>query len=143
MRRYIRHPSDIPIEYRQVEAVEREQPRLTNVSLGGFAFTSRSPIPLDTRLRVRIPFVNPPFEALCRVVWCRLEGDGNYEVGLAFEAEEDAYRVRMVEQVCHIEHYKREVLAREGRELSGEEAAMEWIRKYAKDFPELRQAGRH
>jgi hypothetical protein len=41
----------------------------------------------------------------------------------------------MVEQVCHIEQYKADVLKKEGRELTGEEAAKEWILKYAKDFP--------
>ena len=43
--------------------------------------------------------------------------------------------MRMVEQVCHIEHWKKEIREKEGRELTGEQAAMEWIKKYAKDFP--------
>jgi hypothetical protein len=42
----------------------------------------------------------------------------------------------MVEQICHIEHYKREVAEREGRELSGQQAAKEWIAKYAASFPQ-------
>ena len=41
----------------------------------------------------------------------------------------------MVEQICHIEHYKSEVLAREGRHLDGEQAAREWIQKFAHGFP--------
>lgn len=43
----------------------------------------------------------------------------------------------MVEQLCHIEHYKAEVLAREGRQLDGEQAAREWIRKFAHGFPAI------
>jgi hypothetical protein len=43
----------------------------------------------------------------------------------------------MVEQVCHIEHYKNEVKRREGREISGEQAANEWIAKFAGNFPKL------
>ena len=43
----------------------------------------------------------------------------------------------MIEQVCHIEHYRKEVMLREGRELSAQEAAREWISKYAGDFPAL------
>jgi hypothetical protein len=41
----------------------------------------------------------------------------------------------MIEQICHIEHYRKEVKLAEGRELSSEEAADEWIKRYAGDFP--------
>ncbi len=40
----------------------------------------------------------------------------------------------MVEQVCHIEE-KKLVSLTGGRALSTKEAAAEWIRKYAPDFP--------
>jgi hypothetical protein len=42
----------------------------------------------------------------------------------------------MVEQVCHIEEYRRTVQRLEGRELSAEEAAFEWIHRFAAQFPE-------
>jgi len=41
----------------------------------------------------------------------------------------------MIEQICHIDHYRKEVLEREGRQLSSAEAAMEWVTKFAQDFP--------
>jgi hypothetical protein len=37
----------------------------------------------------------------------------------------------MVEQVCHIEHYRKEVMVCEGRQLTSEDAAKEWVAKYA------------
>jgi hypothetical protein len=43
-----------------------------------------------------------------------------------------------VEQICHIEQYKADVLLSEGRRLNGEQAALEWIEKFARDFPQLR-----
>ncbi|MBL8423886.1 MAG: hypothetical protein JNK06_10380 [Candidatus Accumulibacter phosphatis] len=43
----------------------------------------------------------------------------------------------MVEQVCQIEHYRREVRRRERRELDAEAAAQEWIARYADQFPSL------
>ena len=43
--------------------------------------------------------------------------------------------LRMVEQICHIEHYRNELLQTEGREISSEVAAKEWIEKYAHTFP--------
>ena len=45
------------------------------------------------------------------------------------------FRARMVEQVCHIEQYRHEILKNEGRKLSSEAAALEWIQKYAPLFP--------
>lgn len=67
------------------------------------------------------------------VVWCR-EHEG-YEVGVRFDETTHGFSLRMVEQLCHIKHYQREVRATEGRELSNEEAALEWIEKYARVFP--------
>jgi hypothetical protein len=136
MRSYIRHPSDIPIEFRQEPVAARETHRLYDVSCGGLSFTAETPIEPESVIRVRIGCVEPAFEVRCRVSWCRRQQD-QYLIGVEFLHRQDEYRARMVEQICHIEHYKREVLAREGRVLTGEQAAREWIRKYAKDFPAL------
>jgi hypothetical protein len=42
----------------------------------------------------------------------------------------------MVQQVCSIENYRKEQREREGRRLSTQEAAVEWIEKYAGRFPD-------
>ncbi len=68
------------------------------------------------------------------VVWCRKQ-DGHFEVGMRFGDDRTAFRVRMVEQVCRIEQYRKNALEQEGRVLSAEEAAHEWVARYAKDFP--------
>ncbi len=141
MRKYIRHPSNIPIECfgvgeDDVQPVDEasDSSYLNDIGHGGLSFRSRIELQPRTNIRVRIAHVQPSFEAKARVVWCRFE-DGAYLVGVAFINDSDLYRVRMVEQVCHIEHYRTEILATEGRELSGEEAAQEWITKYAELFP--------
>ena len=136
MRSYIRHPSDIPIEFRPEPVAASETHRLCDVSCGGLSFTSETPIEPESLVTVRIACVEPAFEVRCRVGWCRRQ-QGQYLIGVEFLHRQDEFRARMVEQICHIEHYKREVLEREGRVLTGEQAAREWIRKYAKDFPEL------
>jgi hypothetical protein len=41
----------------------------------------------------------------------------------------------MIEQICYIEEYKKDVLESEGRILTGREAAIEWIAKHADSFP--------
>lgn len=138
MRAYIRHPADVPIEF--VPASERnvsEEKAITqDVSLGGLSFSSHQRLPVGETVKVRIPIVEPPFEAQARVIWCLARPD-RYEAGIEFISEQDAFTARMVEQICHIEHYRLWVKEVEGRDLDGEHAAMEWISKYAKDFPHI------
>jgi len=137
MRRYIRHPSDIPIEF-NVEGGDEEHLKdsLNDVSFGGLSFNSRQNIPLGSQVFITISFVDPPFQSFAKVKWCAKQGDG-FVVGVSFNDPEDAYRARMIEQICYIEHYKREVLERDGRNLTGEEAASEWITLYADKFPKI------
>jgi len=136
MRNFIRHPSDIPIEIELEEIVANRTEYLKNISRGGLSFSSKVPLPGGSTIKIKIPLVKPLFEAVGRVAWClKCKGEERYEVGVAFLAEEDAFRARMVEQVCHIEHYKNVVFEKEGRVLNGEEAALEWIRRYATGFP--------
>lgn len=138
MRSYIRHPSDIPIHV-QVESVSKPvvHHRLTNVSHGGLAFESQQAINDGTVIRMQIDVVEPGFEAEGVVTHCEEEAD-HFVIGVQFISGDDLFVVRMVEQICHIEHYKREVAEREGREISGQQAAKEWIAKYAASFPQWR-----
>ena len=137
MRSYIRHPSDIPIEYQtDEEGGQVGQECLNNVSAGGLSFSCLHKLSPGAPLIIRISSVEPHFEARAQVAWCHRDGK-NYVVGVAFTESEDLFRARMVEQLCHIEHYKAEVLANEGRQLDGEQAAREWIAKFARGFPLL------
>lgn len=133
-RKFIRHPVEIPIEVRaddQPIAVPRQG---YNLSLGGLALRSPQRFARGDVVELSIEFVQPPFQTKARVAWCRSH-DQSFELGVEFLDPEDAFRARMVEQVCHIEHYKREVNTREGRDLTTDEAAVEWIGKYAANFP--------
>ncbi|MCO6414367.1 MAG: PilZ domain-containing protein [Thiogranum sp.] len=141
MRSYIRHPSDIPIEY-QVDTsdtgVSREH--LNDISTGGLSFNADHKLDIGTMITIRITSVEPCAEVKGQVAWCRSEGS-SFVIGVAFLDEDDLFRLRMVEQICHIEHYKAQVLATEGRRLSSEQAAREWIRKFAGKFPHLAEGG--
>lgn len=135
-RRFIRHPFQIPIE---VSAGHQDAvaPSLRDVGHGGVSFHARQPAGPGQRLRIRIPLLEPPFEADGEVMWCEADSDGGYEIGVSFLSAEDAYRARMMEQVCHIEQYRRQVREIEGRQISDREAAMEWIERFAPEFPGL------
>ena len=136
MRSYIRHPSDIPIHV-QVASLSSQTAaqRLTNISHGGLAFESPEPIASGTVIQMNIDVVEPSFVAQGIVTHCHEEED-HFIIGLEFISRDDLFVARMVEQICHIEHYKREVAQREGRKLSGQQAAKEWIAKYAASFPQ-------
>lgn len=135
MRKFIRHSSGIPVDI----TIEKNQYKfvLLNVSMGGIACKGSREFAVSTEVQVHIPHLRPEYTASGRVVWCKkiqdpAEGE-LYEVGIENSGEKDKSRLRMVEQISHIEHYRNEVKISEERLLTGEEAAREWISKYAGD----------
>jgi hypothetical protein len=136
MRSYIRHPSNVPIDFQLEELVAEGSDYLKNVSQGGLAFHSTVTLEPGTTIRIKIPLVSPVFQAIGKVTWCHPLQD-KFEVGIQFLDDDDTFRARMVEQISHIEQYKQEALEKNGRHLTGEQAAVEWIEKYATDFPDF------
>ena len=137
IRKYIRHPSDVPIQVMLdlvEDAGDDSDDTLTNVSLGGLSFVSAQAIEAGQKISVCIPILQQDNYLAGTVVWCEKSKKG-YEIGLEFEGKKDVFRLRMIEQICHIEHYRKEIKIVEGRELNSEEAAKEWISRYAGDFP--------
>lgn len=135
MRRFIRHPSEIPIRYYAERQAEPVWNRLKNVSYGGLCFFAQTAVRISTRIRLVIPIDSPAFEVAAVVVWCaELSRDNGYQIGVSFESEQSHFATRMVEQVCYIEGYRRQQ-KKEGRSLSSEQAAQEWIERYAAAFP--------
>jgi hypothetical protein len=138
IRKFIRHPVDVPIRV-NLNWVDEDDDltvdqTITNVSLGGLAFLSDRPLEKLARVRICISILEQDNYLVGNVVWCNRVGP-SYEIGIEFEKSRDVYRLRMIEQICHIEHYRREVERVEGRRLSPQDAASEWIAKYAGDFP--------
>lgn len=72
--------------------------------------------------------------ATARVVRCDLDEHG-YLFELRFLDPEQAFAMRMMEQLCHIRRYQTQVGRHEGRWLDGNQAAREWIERFADDFP--------
>ncbi len=120
----------------RVEEDSDDDTTLTNVSLGGLSFISSQKLQILDRVRVCIPVLQKENYLTGLVVWCEKAGKG-YEIGLEFDSSQEIFRLRMIEQICHIEHYRREVNSQQGRVLSTEEAAKEWISEYAGDFPAM------
>lgn len=146
MRKYIRHPSRIPIDFQIDDTASPTIYQTKDVSQGGLCFQTDRPMPRGKKIRLRIPLAfqigvvreqgedQERFEAEGVVAWCCKES-GRYAVGVKFLDPGTRFGVRMVEQVCHIEHYRHDVLLEQGRELTSEEAAREWVERYAAEFP--------
>ncbi len=139
-REFIRHTADVPIEVATVPGETPAARQGMNVSFGGLAFSSGEYMEPGSTIRIRIPEVKPPFEARARVAWCSREADG-YCVGAQFLDSGDAFRARMVQQVCSIEKYRCEIEQHDGRVLSSAEAAAEWIDRYAGRFSDSERCG--
>ncbi len=143
MRKFIRHPSCIPIEIAidesgadavfEGESHVPSKVNMVNVSTGGLAFNMLHPVMVGARITISMPDVWPDYTASGTVVWCREAANG-YEAGVQFTEPNEAFKARMVAQFCQIEDYRRDVREREGRSLSSEEAAREWIVRYAEEF---------
>ena len=139
MREFIRHPSSVPIQLEELDSeLHFGINTLNNVSFGGVSCLCASPVEKGKTVRMRVECVNPDFEITGKTVWCKAK-DNAYEIGIEFIVSKDqVFLLRMIEQICHIEHYRNEVLRNEDRILSSEDAAREWIKKYADNFPETR-----
>lgn len=137
MRTFIRHPTSIPIQV-CAGGDESARVRVRNLSAGGLCFITDKPVKVGTRVEFDIPITSPDYHGSGVIVWRREQGPDSYEVGVRFTSDDEFFRTRMVEQVCQIEDY-RQRLALKGRNLTSEEAALEWIARYSANFDSTAQ----
>jgi len=133
LRAHPRHLSEMPIEFSLDLKDQNARERLINISSGGLAFFSRIGVRLGSTIHIRIPLAEYEFKGDGSVVWC-LKTDHHYEVGMRFHDPQSEHRAQMIEQLCHMERYRWKVRKEEGRLLASEEAAVEWISRYAGVF---------
>jgi len=133
-RRYIRHPSRMPIRIALRSDVPQCDEHLRNVGEGGLCFASAVALDPGQAIRVTIPLFDQQHQIDASVAWCRAS-ESNYEIGVCFLSKQDSFCARMVEQMCYIEDYRQQVASGEGRRLSSEQAASEWIERFAEQFP--------
>jgi len=138
MRKNERYFSDIPIEFETGNIKKPEESFLNDFSKGGLSFNSKKPLKQDTILMIGIPLIHSVFKIESSVIWCK-KVKGGFHIGVKFKDFNRKFQVEMIEQICCIEHYKKEVFAKEGRILSTKDAAFEWIDKFARDFRKLKE----
>jgi len=134
MRQFLRHPCDLPVELVIRKQTFLPRQRLHNISLGGVACNSPRGFRRGTSIELRIPLLGDAARYPGIVAWSRKQ-NSDYRVGIAFIDEDTLFRARMIEQVCQIEHYRRQQMQALGSDLPIEDLALEWIAHNAADFP--------
>ncbi|GIZ11770.1 PilZ domain-containing protein [Pseudomonas sp. NCCP-436] len=134
MRKFLRHPSDMP-----VELVVRKQSlisgqRLHNISLGGGACNSPRRFRRGTAVELRVPLLGDQARCPGVIAWCKSQ-NGGYRVGIAFIDEDSLFRARMIEQICQIQRYHDQLERESGESHSIEQCARQWIATNAADYP--------
>jgi len=126
----------MPIEYRTSRrSYKRRRKNLRDVGEGGVCFSTDDKMPEGGKIHLIIRVKGNELEVDGVVTWCK-HRKGGFDIGVSFNDSATDYAVRMVEQVCHIEQYRAKVKEEEGRELTSQEAAEEWIERYAARFPQ-------
>ncbi len=139
IRRHARHVTGIPIEVTVDfnHGYHAENESITNVSPGGLCFIASDYLQKNEPIQVRFPALNREQILDGKVVWCNKTTMG-YEVGLEFDDPEEVEYLKMIDQIRQIENFRQDLEIREGRKLSGEQAAREWVSKYNGDFKGVR-----
>jgi len=132
-RQFVRHPSSIPVEVHLLAGTHKRV-CVNDISLGGLAFPFHWPIAEGVRIEVRVPRLADSLALTGRVARCERRGR-EWLIGVSFEDREEVFRMRMVQQICHVEDYRARVMEDEGRDISSDEAAQEWIARHASHFP--------
>lgn len=135
MRGFIRHPTEFPILISPEDSTLCDQVTHCNIGQGGLACRLPHELPEGAPVTLHIPSLQEDYSVSGRVVRCDRCAHG-FGVGILFNDEIECFKSKMAEQVCQIEHYRRE-LSKAGRELDAETAAREWIALYSRQYSQI------
>ncbi len=139
---FIKHPQDIPLSYRitSLPASKSEQLIQKETLANGMVFTAQHSAMIRAAIEIDIVVCSEHLtlqgvvDDCIQVDEASEDQNASYEITVCFREGHDAHAMRMAEQVCHIEHYHQALLSK-GRRLTADEAAKEWIGRFARLFP--------
>lgn len=134
---FIHHPPGFPLEVRRLwlgNWMDEEGDQ--GAGSLGLCFESDRYIRPGTLLEVSIPLRGVIQKFRGRVVLVRGDEE-TCEIGIWLSSKTDADRIRIVEQICHIEAYLKHKRHQEGPFISQERIAQEWITRFAANFPSV------
>jgi len=131
---FIRHPEQVAISVEptmlQEPHQDTEKPRL------GLICLSQTPYPPGETLAIDFPELKLADSQLTGTLFNCLPTPNGFELAIEFNNADTAMRMRMIEQRACIELYRHYVCEEQGRQLTPDEAALEWIDQYAACFPD-------
>ncbi len=132
---FMRHPDNFPIQFKRDWMASfrsgAQSPEQTSL---GLCFESAKYLKPGTVLELSIPLRGETQKFRAHVVLVLQNKHKAYEIGCLMHSQEEAYRARIVEQICHIESYLQN--RHLSRTASNENnAAQEWIENNASAFP--------
>ncbi len=131
---FIKHPDRFPLQFRRLRFWERSKVEGSQTSNIGLTFSSNEYQKLGSIIEVTIPTRKETHRFLGKTVMVK-ETNDNFEIGIWLLDAEDSPKLRIVEQICHIELYLNDKRYKEGPFLSREKLTEEWISRYASSFP--------
>jgi hypothetical protein len=136
-RQFLRHPLDVPLRCTVKSVAEQDAAGLRNISDGGAAFYSSHKYRKGQAVEMTFPVFKTCPIIRGKIIWAMPDKDvpGQFINGLKYADARDRKLIRLVEQICHIMSYRVMQEHLTGKVLSAEEAAKEWIGKYADSFP--------
>ena len=142
-RRFIRHPLCFPLSYRVVDKGARDSKKESrsstlNISMGGLLFAAKRSVDAGSTIIVKMPFENKVFNIRAKVVHCDKSPETKLNnIGVRFYRTNDAFKVKLIEQIYLISEYRDLRSMQTGKEVSLEEASREWIKRYSERFKRM------
>jgi len=142
-RRFIRHPLCFPLSYEVVDkgargGVKESRSSTLNISMGGLLFAAKRPVDAGSTIIVKMPFENKVFNIRAKVVHCDKSPETKLNnIGVRFYRTNDAFKVKLIEQIYLISEYRDLKSMQTGKEMSLEEASREWIKRYSERFKRM------
>ncbi len=131
---FIKHPDRFPLQVRRLYFWERTRIKVSETSNIGLTFSSNEYQKPGSIIEITIPMRIETHRFLGKTVMVK-ETNNNFEIGVWLLNPEDSQKLRIVEQICHIELYLNDKRYKEGPFLSREKLTEEWISLYASSFP--------
>ena len=142
-RHFIRHPMCFPLTYKVIKksifkGEESENTATINVSRGGLLFSAKRPAEISAAIIIKIPFQDKIFKIKAKVVYCNEKSETKlYDIGVCFMRVNEAFKVKLIEQMYLISEYRDLRSMQLGKEMTLQDASQEWIERYSKRFQKL------
>ena len=142
-RRFIRHPICLPLSFKVMTGADpasqpSERSSTVNISLGGLLFSSTCEVQPEASIVIDMPFEEKVFNVRAKVVRCVKNPETKLnEIAVRFTRLQEAFKVKMIEQIYLIAEYRNLLKLESGKEVSLEEASRLWIERYSARFSKM------